>query len=306
MSGMKQDRAGGGDVVTITGALKEGVRLLTQSGIDRPNLTAQILLSHLLGKGRAHLVTCGRDPLPRSVRSRYSALLRRCADGEPLQYLVGEREFFGLTFRVTRDVLIPRPETEHLVERAIHLAETHEAQAPVWVDVGTGSGCIAVSVASAVDGSVGWAVDSSDRALSVAKENARRHLVQDRIQFVCGDILESFAADPIFDIVLCNPPYIALGDRGCLDRNVADHEPHEALFGGPSGLDIINRLLPQAHLRLRAGGILLLEVGFGQADEVVGLAQHQGFIMDDVIDDLQGIPRCIVAHKQPGGAAWTK
>jgi release factor glutamine methyltransferase len=230
-------------------------------------------------------------------RDRFRGMIHRRANGEPLQYLTGKQEFFGLTIKVSPAVLIPRPETEILVEQAIDLIKNHAPSNARFVDVGTGSGCIAVSVAHHSPSSVGWAVDCSAVALKIGQENAKRHGVESRVGFVQSDLLECFAQKPCLHFVFCNPPYVALDEYDNLPTEVKNHEPHEALFGGADGLDMYRRLVPEAAVRMVTGGYLLLEVGIGQASQVGQLIEQVGLSLQPVLNDLQGIPRCLIGRK---------
>jgi len=273
---------------------------LKRAGIDAPALTADLLTGFALGWDRVRILSHPEQEIDDAARELVRDLVRRRAGGEPLQYLTGEQEFYGLAFRVTPAVLVPRPETEFLVEQAIALMRRRASAGVRFADIGTGSGCIAVSVARHVPGALGWAVDISAAALAVARENARRHGVADRIRFVRSDFLACFPEKPCLDFVLCNPPYVALDDYDSLPPEVKNHEPHEALFGGPTGMDPVRRLVPEAAARLAAGGSLLLEAGAGQAEEIARLMEDEGLSLHPVVNDLQGIPRCLIGTRDSG------
>ena len=270
---------------------------LKRARIDSPALTADLLLGFVLGWDRVRLLSHIAQEMDDVSWDRLRRIIHRRANGEPLQYLTGEQEFFGLAFKVTPAVLIPRPETEILVEQAIDLIRHHSTSNARFVDVGTGSGCIAVSVAHHIPSSVGWAVDFSALALKIAHENAKRHGVENRIGFGQSDLLECFAQKPCFDFVFCNPPYVALDEYDSLPTEVKNHEPHEALLGGASGLDVYRRLVPEAAVRLVMEGYLLLEVGMGQASQVGQLIEKEGLSLQPALNDLQGIPRCLIGQK---------
>ena len=216
---------------------------------------------------------------------------RRCA-GEPIQYIIGETEFYGLPFHVTRDVLIPRPETEHLVEKVLSLAVRFPATR--IVDVGTGSGAIAVTLAHKLPQARITAVDLSARALAVAEGNAKRNGVD--LRFLEGDLLAPVAEER-FDIVVSNPPYVAATDRDTLSVEVREYEPALALFAGDDGLEIYRRLIPAAFAVLVPGGFLLLEIGFGQSPIIAALIASAGFAQIEFTPDLQGIPRVACARR---------
>jgi release factor glutamine methyltransferase len=267
-----------------------------RAGVDAPRLAAEVLLAHVLGWERSRAIAHHPDALDEARWEEFRIAVRRHAAGEPLQYVTGEREFWGLSFRVTPAVLIPRPETEILVEKALELARTRGGGVR-FADVGTGSGCIAVSVAHELAAARGLATDISPAALEVAQENARRAGVGARIAFICCDLLSCFPARPYFDMILSNPPYIPDGDMAGLSGIVREHEPYLALSGGDSGIEAYRRLIPQAAARLQPGGWLLLEIGAGQADAVGALLRKQDWLSGETMRDLQGIPRCLVARR---------
>jgi release factor glutamine methyltransferase len=282
---------------TISSVRTWAIGELKQAHVNSPVLTADLLLGFVLGWTRVRILSYTEQAVSEAVWERTRELIRRCAGGEPLQYLTGEQEFFGLAFQVSPDVLIPRPETEVLVEKAIELIKSYPSPAIRFADVGTGSGCIAVSIAHHIPSSSGWAVDISEDALKIAIANAARNGVADRIRFVPSDLLGGIPLSDSLDFIFCNPPYIALGDYDSLPSEVKNHEPHMALFGGQSGLEVYRRLIPEAASRLVESGYLLLEVGAGQARQVGRIFKNNGFSLQTVLGDLQGIPRCLVGQK---------
>ncbi len=282
---------------TIASARTWAARRLEQAAVESATLTADLLLRHVLGWTRVQVLTRPEVPLNADALARFKDLVERRAQGEPLQYLTEEQEFYGLRLRVTADVLIPRPETEILVEEAVNLARDKRAQMLRFADVGTGSGSISVAFAHEVPAAFGCAVDMSLPALRIARANALRHGVADRIGFLCCDVLDAFPEAPLFDLILSNPPYVANSEYNTLPREVREHEPHSALFAGASGLDVLSRLMSQAAVRLVRGGYLLVEIGIGQADAVRKMVQPATLCLESVLDDLQGIPRCVVARK---------
>ncbi len=223
-----------------------------------------------------------------SVSARLKALAERRRAGEPIQYITGETEFYGLPFQVTADVLIPRPETEHLVEKALGLAAGF-AQ-PRMVDVGAGSGAIAVALAHHLHEARITAVDVSAAALEIARGNAERNGVSSRIRFLQSDLLAAVAGER-FELIVSNPPYVPTADRDSLSVEVREHEPALALFAGEDGLAIYRRLIPAAFGVLDAGGFLLLEIGYGQWESVGAQLADAGFTQIEFVPDLQGIPR---------------
>ncbi len=282
---------------TIASAREWAVEEFRRAGVESPMLSADLLLGFVLGWQRVRVLSHPGHLLAQKDYACFRNLIDRRAKGEPLQYLTGEQEFYGLLFRVTPEVLIPRPETELLVEETLRLMRESPIPVVRFLDVGTGSGCIAVSVAREVPVSTGWAVDISADALRIARENAARHGVAHRIQFVQSDLLECFSSGPVFDFILGNPPYVPFDDCDSLPREVRDHEPHAALFGGASGLGVYRRAIPGISSRISPGGFLLLELGAGQAESVAGLVESGGLCVQRILDDLQGIPRCLVARK---------
>jgi release factor glutamine methyltransferase len=272
-------------------ALAQGASKL--SGITaQPRRDAELLLMHLIGRDRVFLLTHSDAPLTTEQAAEYESWLERRAAHEPIQYILGEQEFFGLTFAVTRDVLIPRPETEHLVETL--LARVPHDQALRIVDIGTGSGAIAVALAHSLPQAQVTALDISAAALAVAKGNAETHHVADRMRFLQSDLLNAVAGER-FDAIVSNPPYVADGDRASLEPQVRDYEPASALFAGPSGLDVYERLIPEALAALEPGGWLLMEIGQGQRDALAQLLS--GWNDVGFVDDLQGIPRVACARR---------
>jgi release factor glutamine methyltransferase len=263
---------------------------------------------HVLERDRAWIYTHPEDQLESAAVDRYFALVARRAAGEPTQYLTGNQEFWGLEFEVTPAVLIPRPETEHVVEVALERLgsrgikinmKTGLPSPPLRIaDVGTGSGCIAVALANELPHAEVLATDISAQALAVARRNAVRHGVADRIQLVQTDLLASVSEADRFDLVVSNPPYIAREESGQLAREVREHEPADALFAGPTGVEIYPRLIQQAASLLQRRGILVLELGYNSLDHVRALLYGQPpWVNVSVTNDLAGIPRVIAAER---------
>lgn len=251
-------------------------------------------MMHVLSKDRAWILAYWHDEIGPECLMPYRTVIERRRLGEPIQYITGETEFYGLGFHVTRDVLIPRPETEHLVEKVLELAED-SARLRI-VDVGTGSGAIAVALAHHLFDARLTAIDLSMAALDVALENAAHNAVADRIRFVGGDLLTPVAGEQ-FEMVVSNPPYVAESDRTLLSVEVRDFEPSMALFAGTEGLAVYRRLIPQAWAVLVPGGFVVLEVGYGQAEAVKLLLGEAGFRDTAYTNDLQGIPRVVSAQR---------
>jgi release factor glutamine methyltransferase len=242
----------------------------------------------VLGWDRAVLLTRGREAATARFADEFDAAIARRAAREPVALITGHREFWGLDFEVTRDVLIPRPETEAIVEAA--LALPHSRRFRRIVDVGTGSGCLAVALASELPAARILATDVSSRALEVACRNARRHDVSGRVSFARIDLLDGVRG-PV-DLIVSNPPYVP--DTSSLSGDVADYEPARALFGGADGLSALRLLIAAAGSRLVTGGTFIVEFGFGQADTILALAQTAGWTQIELRNDLQGIPRVAV------------
>jgi release factor glutamine methyltransferase len=275
--------------------LRQGeARLQTGPYPERARLDAQTLLLHMIGKDRAWLLTHPDEEFGGCKSIGYSQMIERRAAGEPIQYITGECEFFGLPFRVNREVLIPRPETEHLVEKVLELAA--DFTQPRIVDVGTGSGAIAVALAHKLPNAEVTAIDLSSAALQVAKGNSERNSEAVRIRFLEGDLLAPVAGEQ-FDFVVSNPPYVANGDRELLAAEVREHEPELALFAGSHGLDIYRRLAPAAYEAVAPNAVVLFEIGYGQADAIAQLLRAAGFKDIQFTKDLQGIDRVICGRR---------
>jgi release factor glutamine methyltransferase len=264
--------------------------------MQSPEISADLLLGLVLACDRVRILSHPEEVLSDDNWVRFRELVSRRLKGEPLQYLRGEQEFFGLSFEVTPDVLIPRPETETLVEKAIKLIQEHFPSGCKFLDVGTGSGCIAITIAHEVPSSIPFATDLSMPTLRIARRNAARH--RTCVRFIQSDLLECFPARPCLDFILSNPPYVALEECDTLPSEVRNYEPHDALFGGDSGMEVYRRVIPEAPSRLRMGGFLVVEAGAGQSKRIGKLMEGAGLALEEIIDDLHGIPRCLVARKR--------
>jgi release factor glutamine methyltransferase len=287
---------------TVGSLLQWTEQFFKQKAIESSRLDAQILLAHALGCDRIHIYTRFDEPVEDDRRARFRDLVRRRVDGCPVAYLVGRKEFYKLTFDVSPVVLIPRPATESLVMRALEVIRP--LPAPRLVDVGTGSGCIAVSIAKQHSRATIVAVDVSNDALAVARSNAERHGVADRIAFRAGDVFADLPATEVFDVIVANPPYIPTATRATLAPEVRDHEPRAALDGGPDGFAVIDRLLAGAPDRLTPGGWLLIEVGFDQEAEAVRrLTTVPDFTVGPTVRDADGHPRVVTAQRAAGPSA---
>jgi release factor glutamine methyltransferase len=279
---------------SIAEALREASRILEGAGVPEARREAGSLLSFVLGKDRTFLISHSEDPIDDSL-DRLREFVERRAAGEPLQYITGVQDFYGREFRVTPDVLIPRPETELLVEAALDVNSRNDA---LICDVGTGSGCIAVTLLCELPGARAVAVDKSPAALEIARLNAAKQAVADRVVFVVSDCFDALDHNEHqFDLIVSNPPYVAEAALAGLQREVRDHEPRLALSPGPDGLSIIRRLLTAAPAYLKPGGHLLMEIGFDQGEAVRSLVDEAVWTLLEVRPDLQCIPRIVILRK---------
>ncbi len=276
-------------------ALSQAISQLDET-TPSPRREAEWLLAFVLKADRSQILTHYRDELENSLLTRFLSLVQDRHQGKPLQYIIGSQEFRGLEFQVTTDVLIPRPETELVVDRALHHLTRQD---PLLIDCCTGSGCIAVALAVECRRARVIAVDVSQAALVVAKRNAITHRVLDRIQFLAGDLLDSIDSLHLqgkIDCIVCNPPYVSENDFPALQREVKDWEPKLALVAGRDGLAIYRRLIPQSLSLLRKEGHLISEIGFSMKENVCRLFQ-KGWRDVKVEEDFSGIPRVVIAQK---------
>ena len=293
--------------MTVRTALQQGQQLLEEAGVTAPRLTAEVLLLHAIGANqrcdRAWLYAHSSDELREVWWIHYGRYLHERMQGRPTQYITGRQEFYGRGFRVTPDVLIPRPETEHLIEAALgHIeaalahanaartSQPHATPAVRILDIGVGSGAIAVTLALETKAQI-FATDVSRAALLIAAENARK--LGAHISLMACDLGSAFA-DGSFDMVVSNPPYVPARDRDTLQREVRDSEPGIALYGGEEGLDVYRRLIPQACRLLKPGGWLIMELGYDSSGPVREMLGEWRDI--EVVSDLAGIPRVIAAR----------
>ena len=255
---------------------------------------AELLLLHTLQIPRITLIAHPDEELSANQRTAYEDSIARRLHHEPIQYITGQQEFYGLTLKVTPAVLIPRPETEHLVEAVLKRLPTNR---PLRIaDIGTGSGAIAIALAAHLPQAAITALDISAEALAIATANAREHKIADRIRFVQSDLLSALNREAeTFDAIVSNPPYVAETDRAALHPQVRDHEPATALFAGKTGLDIYRHLIPQAHAALKPNGLLALEIGHDQQEAVAALLRAWHNL--SFVNDLQHIPRVALAQR---------
>ena len=276
--------------MTLRTALLQGTKLLEDEAIAAPRLTAEVLLMHALEKERTWLYAHSDDELTELAWIHYGRYLHERLKGKPTQYITGHQEFYGRDFRVTRDVLIPRPETEHVVEAAIARIQTGN----VVIDAGTGSGAIAVTLTLETSARV-FATDISTAALCVAQSNAKQ--LSASVGFLACDLVGCIR-DRSADVLVSNPPYVPLTDHPSLQREVRDYEPHVALFAGPTGLEIYERLIVEAARVLRPNGWLVLELGYNSLGPVRAMLQSNWSDIA-VMHDLAGFPRVLASRHTP-------
>jgi release factor glutamine methyltransferase len=283
-------------VWTIKALLAWTTEFLASKGIESPRAEAQILLAHVLRCGKVDLLIRYDEQPSEAERTRFRELIQRRVAGWPVACLVGTRDFYLLSFEVTPAVLVPRPETETLVLEA--LAYLKPLSAPTVLDLGTGSGCIAISLAQQKKDARVTAVDVSPDALTVARRNAARHGVADRIDFLQGDLFTPLAPGSASDLVVSNPPYIAPGEFAALAPDVRDHEPRIALDGGSDGLAFYRRIAAAVGSYLKPGGRLLMEIGYTQDEAVRAILARQSELqLGPTIKDMSGHPRVVVAKR---------
>ena len=277
---------------TVGSCLTEAAARLTAAGIESPHREARMLLAHTLDVDQAAIIGHPERAVPDP--DAFRALVDRRSGGVPAAQLLGQQEFWSLSFRVTPDTLIPRPETETLVEAALAAVKERKLAAPMILDLGTGTGCLLLSLLSECPGARGVGVDRSAAAVDVARGNAEQLGLADRAHFLVSD----WAAPLLgrFDIVVSNPPYIATDEIGALQPEVARHEPKQALDGGADGLTCYRAIVDDLPRLLAPGGVVFLEVGLGQWEPVAALLETAGFRVSEPIHDLAGISRCVAAQ----------
>jgi release factor glutamine methyltransferase len=297
---------------SLRSLLADGIGQLQRAGVPSTELAAEMLLIHLLGRDRAWIYAHPEQEIDRAAREEFLSLIARRASGVPTQHLTGHQEFWGLDFEVTPDVLIPRPETEHVIEVSLErLGVSREANAPRRLeefqiaDVGTGSGCIAIALAKELPGARIVATDISGAALEIARRNAARHGVTACVDFIECSLLDALLhgsritthESRPFDLIASNPPYIGRDEAGTLPREVRDHEPDAALYGGEVGTEMYAPLVEQAARLLKPDGILVLELGHRSADHVLRLLGAPEWTSVTITNDLAGIARVASAQR---------
>jgi len=327
--------------IAVRTVLKQGLAQLREAHVPSFTLAAELLLLHVLGRDRTWIYSHPEEKISSADADRYFALIARRKTGEPTQHLTSKQEFWGLEFEVTPDVLIPRPETEHVIEVALDRLAVRECRAGrkqtligeglQIADIGTGSACIAIALAKVLRGATIYATDISFAAIAVAERNAKRHSVSNRIHFLESNLLDGFTArdaanagisvvgaqhaapllgkdaphespvtshqSPLFDLIVSNPPYIGRREAATLMREVRDHEPEIALYGGEEGYELYADLITQAAAHLRPGGILVLELGHNSLPAVQPLLDARTWTNVGVTNDLAGIPRVLAAER---------
>jgi len=318
----------------IRTALKQGLARLRAARIPSHTLAAELLLLHVLGRDRTWIYAHPEEEISPADARRFLEFIARRSSGEPTQHLTGKQEFWGLEFEVTPDVLIPRPETEHLIEVALDRLAVREIRAGrkqtfsgeglQIADVGTGSGCIAIALAKELPGARIYATDLSTAAIAVARRNAVRHSVSDRIHFLASNLLERVSTaetryivplldraksvaeheapatshqSTLLDLIASNPPYIGRREAATLMREVRDHEPEVALYGGEEGYELYAELITEAAAHLKPGGLLVLELGHNSLPAVQPLLDATAWTGVVVTNDLAGIPRVLAAER---------
>jgi release factor glutamine methyltransferase len=282
---------------TVGAVLREGVQKLEHANVPSAPLAAELLLMHALNRDRTFLYAHPESPVDPTQLEKFDSLIKKRAAGMPAQYLTGHQEFWGMDFEVTPDVLIPRPETEHLIEVVLSRIGEFRRNNPLRIaDVGTGSGCIAIALAKEFPNANIFATDISPSALKVAQRNAVRNNFAARIAFQECNLLDGLEEQSPLNIVVSNPPYVARKDSASLPIDVREHEPELALFAGEDGMETYPRLIAQAKTRLAAGGLLVLELGAGLFEPVSDLLEaHSGWTRVSATQDLAGIVRVISA-----------
>jgi len=286
-------------------ALREAFGVLRSAGVPSHTLAAEILLTHTVGRDRTWVYAHPEEQISTEDADRYFALIARRANGEPTQQLTGKQEFWGLEIEVTPEVLIPRPETEHVIEVALDRLAARELRAGrkqtltgdglEIADIGTGSGCIAIAMAKELPVATINATDISSAALAIAQHNAIRHNVADRVRFLKSNLLDEVTAQ--CDVIVSNPPYVGRRETETLAREVRDHEPEIALYGGEEGYELYAGLISQAAAHLKPNGILVLELGHSSLPAVRSLLGSSTWKNVGITNDLAGIPRVLAAER---------
>ena len=279
----------------VSEILREATEILRENGVAEPRREAASLLAFTLSKDKTFLISHDDYELSREEQKKIRDFLNRRANREPFQYITGFQEFYGLDFFVAPGVLIPRPETELIVENAIKILS--ELENSRFCEIGIGSGCISISILHEVKNSTAIGLDVSPKALEITQKNAVKHKVADRLQTKISDVFAVFEAEK-FDLIVSNPPYIAAEDISTLQREVRDYEPLVALTDGGNGLSIVEKIVRNSPNFLKPGGFLLMEIGFDQARKVSEMFDSEKWQSLEILQDLQGIPRTVMAQNK--------
>lgn len=287
--------------MTVLEVIRRSSEFLQQKGVESPRLNIELMLAHVLGVPRLKLYLNFERVLNEAELSGLRELVKRRATREPLQHILGATSFCGLEMACSRAALVPRPETELLAERAWQFLNTWrshgQSRSASALEIGTGTGCIAIAIAKNAPGAVVHAVDISTEAMELAKQNARAHGVEERIQFHEGDVFAALSGGIEFDLIVSNPPYIASDEIATLEPEVRDFDPRLALDGGTDGLDFYRRIAAEAPRFLRLGGKLMLEFGAGQEHALEKLFASQKWIVDEIVADYSARPRILIARR---------
>jgi release factor glutamine methyltransferase len=283
--------------VTVLDVIKRSTEFLAKKGVESPRLQVELMLAHLLSLPRMGLYLNFERELPPAQLDQLREMVRRRGQREPLQHILGSTSFCGLEMVVNANALIPRPETELLAESGWEFLTTVSPTPPAALDFGTGSGCLAITMAVKSPLAQVHAVDISGEALELARQNAGHHNVADRVQFHLGDGFGALPGGMQFDLIVANPPYIPSAEIETLDPEVRDHDPKQALDGGADGLDFYRRLAGEAGAWLKGGGKIMLEFGDGQADSVRNLFEQQKWIVEQIKADYSGRLRILIARR---------
>ena len=283
--------------MTVLEGIQRSTEFLARKGVDSPRLQTELLLAHLLKMPRMRLYLSFERPLAEAEIDSFRELIKRRGQREPLQHIIGSTSFCGLEIKVSPRVLVPRPETELLAERGWTFLNERSLPHPGALDIGAGSGCLAIALATKCPTAEVTAVDISPEALTVAQENAAQHGLAERIRFLQGDCFTPLAAGSRFDLILSNPPYIPSGEIATLQPEVRDYDPHTALDGGADGLDYGRRLAAEAGRFLQPQGRLMMEFGDGQAEALRRVFEEQNWVVEAMVEDYTHRPRIIVVSR---------
>lgn len=285
--------------MTVLEVIQRSTEFLKNKGVDSPRLQTELLLAHLLNLPRMQLYLNFERKLSQTELDSFRELIKRRSQREPLQHIVGSTSFCGLELAVNRDVLIPRPETELLAEQGWNFLKQLSAPSSrpsTALDLGTGSGCLAIALAVHCPEAKIFATDISPEALDLARQNAARHNVLERLEFLLGDAFTAFTSPEAFDLIISNPPYIPSSEIPSLQVEVRDYDPRQALDGGPDGLVFYRRIAAETARFLQPGGKIMLEFGDGQAPSIREIFESQKWIVEAIIEDYNQRPRIIIAH----------